>query len=136
MGKTATDKAAELQKKRDEEMMDRFDRMQATMTKALEDQTKNAMAGAAILQRDMLKDLIPQLLVNQPQNAARSGPNSLAGTGGIGSHSHTIPSTGLISASASHLEAQLPPLGHLTGDLSSGLTADDKGNYTNPSNVR
>jgi hypothetical protein len=126
VNRTAAQRAEDAQKERDDTMMQRFDTMQATMSKAFSDQNAANMANASALQKDMLADLIPKLLTGQPKTTGTTGPNAF--TSGTGSFSHLIPSTGLIAAAASSYDAQLPALGHLVGDLSSGITAESQGN--------
>jgi hypothetical protein len=110
-------------------MMDHFDRMQAATNKAFNKQSKENCVDADVRQEALLRQLLPTLAAQAPTTAApRTGPNLLAASGsGTGSHSHYIPSTGLISAAASGYDAQLMPLGHLIGEFSSGSTQNDDG---------
>jgi hypothetical protein len=111
-------------KDREDTLMDRFQTMQDGMAKAFADQTKAASMDAAKRQEDMLTLLIPKLIQAQPGAGVKTGANTL----GVGVHSHTLPSTGLIAAAASGYDHQASPLAHLIGDISSGITTDDPGN--------
>jgi hypothetical protein len=128
---TAAEKAAAAAKEasealdaRDQRMMDHFHKMQEATTKAFNKQSKENSVDAEMRQEALLRELLPKLTAPAPA-APRTMSNNLFTASG--SSSHNIPSTGLISAAASGYDAQLPPLGHLTGELSSGSTSNDTG---------